>query len=102
MPAMTNSISITHAEEASKGRYEARVAGRDGLGELTYARTPDNQVIADHTRVDESLRGTGVAKALVEQLVADARSKAFTIVPICSYIQAQYQRHPEWSDVFEA
>ena len=51
---------------------------------------------------DDSLRGTGVAKALVNRLVADARSEGFTIVPVCSFVVAQYKRHPEWSDVMEA
>ena len=99
---MEISITITHTEDGSDGRYEARVEGRSGLGELTYSRTPQNRVVADHTRVDESLRGTGVAKALVERLVADARNESFKIVPICSYIRAQYERHPEWSDLFDA
>ena len=99
---MDYSITITHSDDGSNGRYEARVEGRKGHGELTYSRTPENQVVADHTRVDESLRGTGVAKALVERLVADARSEAFKIVPVCSYIRAQRERHPEWADVFDA
>lgn len=99
---MSYSITITRSEQGPTGRYEARVAGRAGRGELTYARTLENQVIADHTRVDESLRGTGVAKALVERLVADAHSETFTIVPVCSYIRAQHERHPEWSDLFDA
>ena len=98
---MNYSITITHSGDGSKGRYEARVEGQPGLGELTYSRTPENQVIASHTRVDESLRGTGVAKALVERLVADARSESFKIVPVCSYIRAQQQRHPDWADVFD-
>ena len=99
---MSDAIAITHNESGSKGRYEARVHGRDGLGELTYSRISPSQIIADHTGVDDSLRGTGVARALVERLVADARSEGFTIVPVCSFVVAQYERHPEWSDVMEA
>jgi len=99
---MSDATTITHSESGSKGRYEARVNGRDGRGELTYSRISPSKIIADHTSVDDSLRGTGVAKALVERLVADARSEGFTIVPVCSFVVAQYKRHPEWSDVMEA
>ena len=99
---MSNAITITHNESGSKGRYEARVTGHDGRGELTYSRISSSKIIADHTGVDDSLRGAGVAKALVERLVADARSEGFTIVPVCSYVVAQHKRHPEWSDVMEA
>jgi hypothetical protein len=98
---MSSSIEITRSEDDSKGRYEARVAGRHGTGELTYSRVSATQIIADHTGVDESLRGNGVGEALVERLVADARSEGFTIFPLCPFVKAQYQRHPEWSDVMQ-
>lgn len=99
---MTDAITITHSEDGSKGRYEAHVAGRDGAGELTYSRMSADRIIADHTGVDDSLRGTGVGKALVERLVADARKESFRVVPLCPFVKAQYQRHPEWSDVMDA
>jgi predicted GNAT family acetyltransferase len=37
--------------------------------------------------------------ALVERLISDARGEGFRIVPICPYLRAQYERHPEWRDV---
>ncbi len=99
---MSSEIVIERSEEGSKGRYEARVEGLEGIGELTYSRMSPSKIIADHTGVDESLRGTGVGKALVERLIADARKDGFKIVPLCPYVKAQYQRHPEWSDVMDA
>ena len=99
---MNNEITITRSEEGSKGRYEARVEGNDGVGELTSSRMSPSKVIADHTGVDDSLRGTGVGKVLVERLVADARSEGFTIVPLCSFVQAQFKRHSEWSDLLDS
>ena len=98
---MGEEITITRSEEGSKGRYEARVEGRDGVGELTFSRMSPSKIIADHTGVDDSLRGTGVGKALVERLIADARTEGFTIVPLCPFVRAQYKRHPEWSDVMD-
>jgi len=98
---MDASMTITHSDSDSSGRYEARVAGRTGVGELTYRRVSPNRVVANHTGVDDSLRGTGVGVALVERLVADARRDGFTIVPRCSFVSAQSRRHPEWADVFE-
>ena len=98
---MSDELTVTRSEDGSKGRYEARVDGKDGMGELTYSRLSPTRIIADHTAVDDSLRGTGVGKALVERLVDDARSEGFTIVPLCPFVRAQYQRHPEWSDVME-
>ena len=96
---MDQAITITHSESRSRGRYEARVEGSEGSGELTYSRVSPTKIIADHTGVDDSLRGTGVARALVERLVADARRDGTTIVPQCSYVRAQFKRNPDWSDV---
>jgi predicted GNAT family acetyltransferase len=99
---MSQAITITHSESESRGRYEARVEGREGSGELTYSRLSPTKIIADHTGVDDSLRGTGVARALVERLVADTRTAGITIVPQCSYVLAQFRRNPDWSDVMAA
>ena len=93
------SITIKHSESGSTGRYEARVTGHSGSGELTYSRVSPTRIVATHTGVDDSLKGTGVGKALVERLVDDARNEGATIVPRCSFVRALFKRHPEWSDV---
>ena len=98
---MNQAVTITREETGSKGRYQATVAGHDGTGELTYSRMSETKIIADHTGVDDSLRGMGVGKALVERLIADARSDGFAIVPLCPFVRAQYQQHPEWADVMD-
>ena len=99
---MTDAITISRREDGPDGRYEARVAGREGTGELTYSRKSGGNLIANHTGVDDSLRGTGVGKALVERLVADARSENVKIVPLCSFVKAFFRRHPEWADVLDS
>ena len=96
---MSQAVTITHSEGDSRGRYVARVEGRDGSGELTYSRLSPAKIIADHTGVDDSLRGTGVGQALVERLVEDARRDGFAVVPLCPFVAAQFRRHPDWSDV---
>ena len=96
---MSETITITRSEEGSKGRYEARVEGRDGFGELTFSRMSPTKIIADHTGVDERLRGMGVGEALVNRLIEDARSEGFSIIPLCPFVKARYRRNPEWSDL---
>jgi uncharacterized protein len=98
---MTQAVTITRNESDSRGRYEARVEGRDGVGELTYSRLSPTRIIADHTAVDDKLRGLGIGTALVERLVADARDEGVTIVPLCPFVKAQARQHPEWDGVVE-
>lgn len=92
-------ITVTRELQAKGGRYVARVEGFPGEAELTFSRTDPRVVIADHTGTPIALRGHGVATALVERLVADARAEGFRIVPQCPFVEAQFERHPEWSDL---
>lgn len=94
-------IIITRELSPTKGRYVAHVEGTEGEAELTYARASDTLVVADHTFAPDSMKGMGVAKALVARLIADARADGFRIIPACSYVAGQYARHPEWSDVVD-
>ncbi|HEY7754449.1 MAG TPA: GNAT family N-acetyltransferase [Steroidobacteraceae bacterium] len=92
-------VTITRELTASKGRYVGRVAGVEGEAELTFSRANPRLVIADHTGAPDSMRGMGVAKALVERLIADARAEGFRIMPLCPFVKAQFERHPDWSDL---
>jgi len=90
---------ITREVSGSKGRYLYRLNGAEA--ELTYSVTSASLIIADHTGVPDSLRGTGAGQALVERLVADARAEGVRIVPLCPFVNAQRRRHPDWADVFQ-
>ncbi len=94
---MTDDV-IARELNGSKGRYVLRRSGQEA--ELTYSVTSSTLVIADHTAVPDSFRGTGAGVALVERLVADARAEGFRIMPLCPFVNAQRKRHPEWADAF--
>ena len=91
-------ITVTRSDETSHGAYRAELAGVGRPAELTWQAMGPLR-IADHTFVPPEMRGQGVAQVLVEALVADAREQGFRIVPQCSYVAAQFRRHPEWSDL---
>ncbi|MDE3237829.1 MAG: N-acetyltransferase [Paracoccaceae bacterium] len=82
----------------SKGRYVLRRGTEEA--ELTFSIASPTLIIADHTSVPDSFRGTGAGRALVERLVADARAEGVKIVPLCPFVNATRLRHPEWADVF--
>lgn len=83
---------------ATKGRFLIREGGEEA--ELTYSITTSTLVIADHTGVPDSRRGTGAGLALVKALVAAARAEGFKVVPLCPFVNATRKKHPEWADVF--
>lgn len=90
--------TITREHGETKGRFVIRKGGEEA--ELTYSITTPALIIADHTGVPDSFRGTGAGLALVEALVAAARADGFKVVPLCPFVNATRKKHPEWADVF--
>lgn len=92
-------IAITVEDDGRHGRYVGTVAAIAAEGELTFTHRGPNLISADHTGVPDALRGTGMAAALVDFLIADARERGFKIIPLCPYVRARYEKHPDWQDV---
>ena len=92
-------LTITRELGPARGRYVAKLAGFDGEAELTFARLNGNRLLADHTLTPPAMRGRGVASALVERLVADARREGFKVVPLCPFVVEKFDEHADWSDV---
>lgn len=91
-------VTITAHDNGTTGEYHAHVAGSEAIGRLTWT-LHDGVRHAEHTLVPPEIGGRGVAGRLVEAMVADARENHFRIGPVCSYVVAAFQRHPEWADV---
>lgn len=98
---MSAEFGIEKQVDGAKGAYVGTAPDGARVGELTFSVASPTLVIADHTGVDDSMRGTGLARALVERLVADAKAEGFKIVPLCPFVNAQRQKHPEWAEVFQ-
>lgn len=91
-------LTITRRGSAQAGEYRAHVAGSNLFGRLTWIMR-DGRRIAEHTIVPPELAGRGVAAALVDALISDAREHEFKIEPRCSYVGAAFKIHPDWNDV---
>lgn len=89
---------IFRENHVSHGTYRVEVPGSERHAFLTWKARGEAR-IADHTYVPPEGRGMGIAAALVDALIADARELGFRIVPQCSYVEAAFRRHPEWADV---
>jgi uncharacterized protein len=91
-------VAIAREDDGISGRYVARL-GNGEEAEMTYRRAAPGTLVFDHTLVPPAFRGYGVAAKLMDRAIADAREEGFKIVPVCSYVVAQFRRHPEWSDL---
>lgn len=88
-------IEITREDSESKARYVAKIDGVDGFGELTLSKVNDALVIVDHTETPDSMRGMGVAKALAQRMISDARASGQKIIPLCPFVKSYAQRHAD-------
>lgn len=95
---MSANFIIEREQNPGRGRYVVHLP--DGSeAELTYLNRDPHTIIAEHTGVPPDFRSSGLALKLVERLIADARQENLKIVPACSYVAAQFRRHPDWSDL---
>jgi uncharacterized protein len=87
-------MDIHHNTSAS--RFEATVESQ--LCVCQY-RIFGKVMMLTHTGVPQALRGRGIAAALVQAALDDARAKGLKVRPDCSYAELYMQRHPETLDL---
>ena len=92
----TTEIEVVDRPEAH--RYEAR--DRDGtvLGFSQY-RLHGDVVVFTHTEVDDAQEGRGVGSQLVRGALDDVRAGGRRILPLCPFVKAYVDRHPEYADL---
>lgn len=65
------------------------------LAEITFPNINDKTVDINHTFVDQSLRGQGIAGKLMEELIQELENRNLTAIPTCSYAVKWFEKHPE-------
>ncbi|RZK56121.1 MAG: N-acetyltransferase [Pedobacter sp.] len=70
------------------------------IGEMVL-KVDEHNLIVYHTEVAPQAEGKGVAKELLNAMVAYARANNLKVVPLCPYVHAQFKRHPQdFADVW--
>jgi uncharacterized protein len=90
--------AIAHEETDHRGAFFFTQDGKR-LGEMTYTRANASLVIIDHTEVDASLRGQGVARKLLDAAVGWARQTQTKVMATCPFASAQFARDASIRDV---
>jgi predicted GNAT family acetyltransferase len=80
-------------------RFEIRDG--DDLAVLEYRFRGGDHLVLTHTGVPERLEGKGFATHLAHAALEHARQHQLRVVPLCSFVQAYLQRHPEYADLVE-
>ncbi|UUX32879.1 GNAT family N-acetyltransferase [Fundicoccus culcitae] len=73
------------------------------IAEITFPPTDDPMVVnANHTFVDVSLRGQGVAGQLLDEMVAQMSAEGKKIKATCPYVVDKFNNEPEKYDFINA
>ena len=91
-------MTIQHKESGSKGAFFIKEED-EMVGELVYSVTHDNQMMIEHTEVDEDMRGGNLGYELIQKAVGYARSHQYSIIPLCRFARAVLEKKPEFKDV---
>jgi predicted GNAT family acetyltransferase len=88
---------VTVRDNPVELRYEALADG-ELIGSIRY-RTEPGLVVLIHTEVAPAAEGTGVGSHLVREALDDIRARGLLVVPLCPFVAAYIQRHPDYADL---
>ena len=91
---MTEPASVVNNIEAS--RYELEVDGEIAIA--VYQQKP-GVVVFTHTEVPDALAGRGIGSRLIGGALRDVRANDLKIVPLCEFVAAYLDKHPEEQDL---
>lgn len=67
------------------------------LAEITFPYIDSKTVNINHTFVDASLRGQGVAGMLMTELIHELENRNLQAIASCSYAAVWFEKHPQYS-----
>lgn len=95
-------MNIQHADDGHKGVFfitDDDSAKGKHLAEMTYVYAGETKIIIDHTDVDESLKGQGVGRKLLDTLIVFVRQKGLSVIPLCPFAKSQFDKDETIRDV---
>ena len=90
-------LTVQHQTRPEGGAFV--LMGDRPLGEMHYHRDGPKLVTLDHTRVDDSLRGQGAGRKLLDAAVAWARESQTRFHVTCPYAKGQFEKDATIRDV---
>ena len=91
-------MKILRKEHGKRGAFFIEKDG-EWIAELSYTREGQRKLIIDHTEVDQSLRGRGIARKMVETAVKFARRDNLLIKATCPYAKKVLESSEEYEDI---
>src|SRR5512141_1284269 len=93
-------LETTLVRNDAESRYELW-AGAALVGLIAFRSRP-GRVVLIHTEVAERFEGRGLGGRLVSGALDDVRARGLDVTPICPFVAAYIQEHPQYADIVGA
>jgi len=80
------------------GRFYIEENG-EVIAEMMFQKDSEERINIDHTEVDESLQGKGVAHQLLDTAIAYAREENLKVRATCSYAKSALRKNSDYNDI---
>ena len=87
------------SDNPAEHRFEITL-GSSLLGHTRYIDKGGRRIFV-HTEIDPAFGGHGYASTLIRAALDDAREHQTLIVPLCPYVAAWIERHPDYADLVD-
>ena len=86
-------------DQRGRGAFNLEENGNK-LGEMVVGIS-GTALTVYHTEVNPEMEGKGLARKMFDEMVRYAREKGLQVIPLCTYVHAQFKRHPnEFEDIW--
>lgn len=81
-------------DNEDRRQYEFHIDGY--IAKIEYSKSKNGEIYLTHTEVPAGLEGQGIGSQLVEKVLKDIDRKNLRLIPLCPFVAAYIQKHPEW------
>ena len=78
-----------------KNRIYLKNEKEELIAEITFPNKDEKTVIINHTFVDESLRGKGIANLLIKEVLKELEKNNMKCIATCSFAISWFERNKE-------
>ncbi|MGP5513945.1 GNAT family N-acetyltransferase [Psychrobacter alimentarius] len=97
---MPNELNHELIDNTAQKRFEIHVDGYLAFEDYDFFTTSHGEkgIAYLHTEVAKELSGRGIAGYLVKSILDEAAAKHLRVKPICPYVRAYIDKHPQYQD----
>ncbi len=71
----------------------------DGHRAFAAYQLEPGKIVFTHTVVPKAIEGRGVASKLIKAALDSARDRGLRVAPLCPFVKAFIERHPEYQGI---